>query len=75
MKPRSTTLARALRAFFAEHLPAVRGVSPNTVCSYRDAFMLFLRFLAERRGIAVVELDFEDVSPEEILAFLEHLER
>lgn len=41
MKSRSTTLARALRAFFAEHLPAVRGVSPHTVCSYRDAFTVW----------------------------------
>ena len=30
--------------------PVVRGVSPHTVCSYRDAFMLLLRFVAERRG-------------------------
>lgn len=75
MKSRSTTLARALRAFFAEHLPAVRGVSPHTVCSYRDAFTLLLRFLAEFRGLSVVRLDFKDVSPEVIVAFLEHLER
>jgi len=75
MRSRATTLACALRAFFAEHLPAVRGVSPHTVCSYRDAFTLFLRFLAERRGLPVVRLDFKDVSPEAIVAFLQHLER
>jgi site-specific recombinase XerD len=75
MRSRGTTLARALRGFFAEHLPAVRGVSPHTVCSYRDAFTLFLRFLAERRGLPVVRLDFKDVSPEAIVAFLQHLER
>jgi site-specific recombinase XerD len=75
MKSHSTTLARALRAFFAEHLPTVRGVSPHTVCSYRDAFMLLLRFLAEHRGLSVVRLDFKHVSPDQIVAFLEHLER
>lgn len=75
MKSSSTTLARTLRAFFAEHLPAVRGVSPHTVCSYRDAFTLLLRFLAERRGLSVVKLDFRDFSPDEIVAFLQHLER
>jgi integrase/recombinase XerD len=74
MKSRPTSLARALRAFFADHLPAVRGVSPHTICSYRDAFTLFLRFIADRRGRLVVKLDFEDVSPEEIVAFLQHLE-
>lgn len=70
-----TALARALRAFFAEHLPAVRGVSPHTVCSYRDAFTLLLRFLAQRRGLSVVKLDFKDVAPDDIVAFLQHLER
>jgi len=75
MKSRSTALARALRSFFADHLPAVRGVSPHTVCSYRDAFMLLLRFLAARRGLPVVRLDFTDVSPQQIVAFLQHLER
>lgn len=75
MKARSTALARALRAFFADHLPTVRGVSPHTICSYRDAFTLLLRFLAARRGVSVVRLDFTDVSPEQIVAFLQHLER
>jgi integrase/recombinase XerD len=74
MKSHPTSLARALRAFFADHLPAVRGVSPHTICSYRDAFALLLRFLAARRKCSVVKLDFKDVSPKEILAFLHHLE-
>lgn len=68
------TLSRALRGFFADHLPRVRGASPHTVRSYRDAVALLLRFLAERRHRPVVGLDFEDISPEEVLAFLDHLE-
>ena len=67
-------LARALRTFFGEHLPRVRGVSPHTVRSYRDAFTLLLRFLAERRGRDVVDLDLADLAPDQILAFLDHLE-
>jgi integrase/recombinase XerD len=67
-------LARALRGFFADHLPRVRGVSPHTVCSYRDALSLLLRFLAERHKRAVVEIDFVDLSPGDLLAFLDHLE-
>ena len=39
-------LARALRAFFADHLPRVRGTSPHTVRSYRDSLVLLLRFVA-----------------------------
>lgn len=74
MMSRPTSLARALRTFFADHLPAVRGVSPHTICSYRDAFTLLLRFLADHRKRLVVKLDFEDLSPERIVAYLQHLE-
>lgn len=67
-------LARALRGFFTDHLPKVRGSSPHTVRSYRDAFTLLLRFLAARRGRPVAVLDFEDIAPEDVLAFLDYLE-
>jgi site-specific recombinase XerD len=67
-------LARTLRTFFGDHLPRVRGVSPHTILSYRDAVTLLLRFLAARRGRDVVDLDLADLEPEAILAFLDHLE-
>ena len=70
----STPLARALREFCADHLPEIRGMSPHTVCSYRDAFTLLLRFLAQRRRRSVVKLDFDDLAPDRIIAFLHHLE-
>lgn len=76
MNPASTTaLARAIRVFFADYLPRVRGASPHTVRSYRDAFALLLRFLAEHRGRPVVLLDFGDLDPDAVLAFLDHLEQ
>lgn len=74
MKATPNALARALRVFFADYLPRVCGMSPHTVCSYRDAFTLLLRFLAKRRRRSVVVLDFQDLAPDAILAFLHHLE-
>jgi site-specific recombinase XerD len=68
------TLARALRGFFIDHLPKVRGASPHTERSYRDAFVLLLRFLAARRGRPVARLDFNDLEPDDVLVFLDHLE-
>lgn len=67
-------LARALRGFFADYLPRVRGMSPHTVNSYRDAFTLLLRFLAKRHGRLVISLDFPDLAADHVLAFLDHLE-
>jgi len=67
-------LARALRDFFADHLPRLRGVSPHTVRSYRDSLALLLRFIAEQRGRPVAQLDLDDLDPDKIIAFLQHLE-
>ena len=51
------TLGRALRRFFTDHLPRVRGASSHTIQSYRDAFVLLLRFVAAQRRVPVIELD------------------
>jgi site-specific recombinase XerD len=69
-----TQFATALRAFFAQHLPLTRGLSPRTVLSYRDTFVLLLRFLAKRHGCAVVDLELQHFRADDVLAFLEHLE-
>lgn len=68
-------LAQDLRAFFAEHVPLTRGLSPHTLLSYRDAIKLLLQFLEIRCGCSVVELDFVHIAPEAVIAFLEHLEK
>jgi site-specific recombinase XerD len=69
-----TKFATALRAFFAQHLPLTRGLSPRTVLSYRDTFVLLLRFLAERHACGVVDLELDRFRVEDILVFLNHLE-
>ncbi len=72
--PTSNALARALRGFFADYLPRMRGTSLYTLQSYRDSFVLFLRFLAKSRKRQVTELDIEDLGPSEVLDFLDYLE-
>ena len=67
-------LARALRSFFMEYLPLLRGVSPHTVLSYRDSLVLLLRFVSDQHKRPVVSLDFDDLATSEIIAFLTHLE-
>ena len=67
---RTTALAAALRGFFTEDLPRVRGLSRQTVLAYRDALKLLLRYLAARHGRAATALDFPDLAPDALLAFL-----
>ena len=69
-----TTLAKTIRSFFSEHLPLTRGLSPQTVCSYRDSFILLLRFLSAHHECGVVDLDLHNLGPEDLIAFLDHLE-
>lgn len=67
-------LARSLRDFFAQHLPTARGLSPHTISSYRDSLVLLLRFTAQRLGRDVAILDVDALTPDQITAFLHHLE-
>ena len=68
-------LARALRDFFGDYLPGLRGMSPYTIQSYRDALVLLLRFLASAKRVDSASLDLDDITPEQVIAFLRHLEK
>jgi site-specific recombinase XerD len=76
MKPTAPNqLAVCLRDYFMDHLPRLRGLSPNTVLSYRDSLVLLLRFLARERKREACDLDLDDIDPDQVLAFLNHLEQ
>jgi integrase/recombinase XerD len=74
-QPSPNTLARVVRAFFCEYLPELRGVSSNTVLSYRDTLVLLLRFVSKFQNLDIVSLDLEDITPKVVLAFLNYLEQ
>ena len=68
-------LGPALRDYFTDYLPRVRGMSPHTIQNYRDSLVLLLRFVACNRKRTVADLDLTDIDPETVLAFLSYLER
>ena len=72
--PFPNALARAVRGFFGEHVPELRGLSRHTLLSYRDSLALLLRFVARSRHCDPASLDLEAISPEAVLAFLNYLE-
>jgi len=69
-----TALASALRGFFGEYLPTLRGVSPHTIASYRDSLTLLLRFASTHHGRSPAALDVDHLTAEVVIAFLQHLE-
>ena len=69
------TLPKLLHSFFHEWLVEQRNSSHRTVLAYRDAWRLFLRFVAQHRKKAVVALTFDHLTGADVLAFLQHIER
>lgn len=74
-KKSSPELARLIQQFFEGYLPGLRGMSTHTIHSYRDAVVLFLRFVADatRRGVEVLEIT--DLTAARVESFLLSLER
>ena len=68
-------LAIALHGYFADYLPRLRGMSPNTIESYRDSLVLLLRYLALRHQCPVSSLEFDSIDPAGIIDFLNYLEQ
>src|SRR5262249_10194255 len=62
------TLARLLYGFFREWLVEQRNVSQSAVVAYRDAWRLFLRFIAKRQQRQVAALRLEHLTEPEVLA-------
>ena len=69
------SFATLVQAFFVEHLTQQRALSPQTIAAYRDAFMLFLGFAETRLVRSSAKIALVDITPDLILAFLDHLER
>jgi site-specific recombinase XerD len=63
-----------VEGFFIKWLDKGKNASPNTVASYRDAFSLYLRWIRQAQGIASSDVAMEDFTPDNVMAFLIHLQ-
>ena len=69
-----TALAPHLSAYLREHLPRERAVSPHTVKTYANCFVLLVQFAADRLKRRPTDLEVEDLDTDMIMAFLDHVE-
>jgi site-specific recombinase XerD len=69
------SFAALVQSFFTEHLTQQRAMSPRTVATYRDGFVLFLDFATTHLRKQPTTMKLQDITPALILAFLDHLER
>jgi len=72
MKP--TDFSKNLTDFLRLYLPGERGVSYNTILSYKDTFMLFISFIKEHKSIEASKLTLRHISQEWIIEFLNWLQ-
>lgn len=76
MKRTSTTeLAQLIQCYFEEYLPGLRGLSTHTIRNYRDALVLFLRFLARHTRHRIETLEIIHVTSDRVEKFLTSLEK
>ena len=73
-KPASPSLASLVQEFFTDYMVQQRALSPRTVASYRDTFVLLLRFAEKQLGKAPVSVQLSDINAKFLAAFLDHLE-
>jgi integrase/recombinase XerD len=68
-------LGLCLVKFFQTYLPSLRGMSAHTIRSYRDAIVLYLRFVSSQTGKPPDQIDLDGFiaqSVAEFVTFLEH---
>ncbi len=70
----SPSFSALVQSFFTEHLTQQRAMSPRTVATYRDGFVLFLDFTTVHLHKQPTTMKLQDITPALILAFLDHLE-
>ena len=66
----ATDFAVSLRRFLTDHMAGLRGCSPNTIVSYRDAFKLLICYFRDERNIPPERLTLELIDVAAVTGFL-----
>jgi integrase/recombinase XerD len=66
----ATDFAVCLRRFLTGHLAGMRGYSPNTISSYRDAFKLLICYFRDERCIPPEKLTLDLIDAAAVTAFI-----
>lgn len=73
MSRAGATFQEMLESWFLAWLMGHRGLSPQTVASYRDAFKLLVGWLRDERGVGPEDVTFDDVGRDAVVAYLDWL--
>lgn len=74
MSKRKIGFMTLLEDYFETYLPYSRGLSPNTINSYKQSFLLLLRFMMDEKKKKADDIGFADLSYDTLLDFFNWLE-
>jgi site-specific recombinase XerD len=69
------TVGTVVHDFFVDYLRQQKGLRQSSVRSYRDTLRLFLPFVANGTRRPISRLQLEELSLEQVLGFLRHMEQ
>lgn len=68
-------LSTCIHQFFSQYLIEIKGCSPHTLQTYRDALKLLLPYAAQYYAIKIESLQVDHLRFDLVLSFLNHLEK
>lgn len=68
------SFAESLDIFLNKYLIQQKNTSSNTIRSYKTAFKLFIKYLIEFKKISIKNLNFENITRNNVVDFLNYLE-
>ena len=74
MRKKSSNFIPVLEDYFTTYLTYSRGLSVNTINSYKQCFLLLLTFMREKKGKDPDEVSFADLGYDTLQEFLRWLE-
>lgn len=75
MNKESKRMFEKVRDFLLVYMPKQRGMSDNTVMSYKQSINQFLTFVSEHKNIRYEDISFQDWSADMITKYLVYLEQ
>lgn len=75
MSRRRNEFMSLLEDYFMTYLPYSRGLSPNTIESYKQSFLLLLRFMMDVKDVDPDDIRFSSFNYDTLLEFLNWLEK
>ena len=70
----NTDLAYHIKRYLQIYLPNIKGLSQNTIYSYRDNISIFLRYCEDVKKFKIEKMVLSQITPELVTDFLDYLE-